>query len=321
MLRACCEGSFLLLYSEPNLTLSSLSTTSKHPFRRLIPVLEREARGIISNAIAVANAEKQRPQPQENGSLLQQYSSATKTTPASTQFTFTCDSQVPGTVRWPGKFQEMVSCNGILISKQGHSSKHSMSTQTMPGMSAEMNGSNGYNHDGSSKAASRGSGSSRRKSRRRLEKELDMAARHRRRIAADNYYQNPPKAEDIWICEFCEYERIFGEPPRALIQKYEIKDRRHRQEEADRKRLLEKAKAKSRKGRKNAKAPARGQTTNQNTPPEPEHADPDAPPMNMGNGHSTQSEEDYVDGPDDHYLDATGHHSHRGDPGIPAGAT
>ncbi|KAI8722269.1 hypothetical protein NCS52_00370400 [Fusarium sp. LHS14.1] len=269
---------------------------------------EREARGIISNAIAVANAEKQRPQPQENGSLLQQYSSATKTTPASTQFTFTCDSQVPGTVRWPG-----------------HSSKHSMSTQTMPGMSAEMEGSNGYNHDGSSKAASRGSGSSRRKSRRRLEKELDMAARHRRRIAADNYYQNPPKAEDIWICEFCEYERIFGEPPRALIQKYEIKDRRHRQEEADRKRLLEKAKAKSRKGRKNAKAPARGQTTNQNTPPEPEpepeHADPDAPPMNTGNGHSTQSEDDYVDGLDDHYLDATGHHSHRGDPGIPAGAT
>jgi hypothetical protein len=58
--------------------------------------------GIITNAIA--NAGKHPLPGQENVSLLQQYSSSNKSTPASTQFTFTCDSQVPGTVQWPGKF-------------------------------------------------------------------------------------------------------------------------------------------------------------------------------------------------------------------------
>lgn len=103
-----------------------------------------------------------------------------------------------------------------------------------------------------------GSRDSRRKNRQRLERELNAAARHRRQLAAEDNHRSPPKLSDIWICEFCEYERIFGEPPRALIRDYEIKDRRHRQEEADRKRLLEKAKAKSRKGRKSGKAPSKG---------------------------------------------------------------
>jgi len=80
-----------------------------------------------------------------------------------------------------------------------------------------------------------------------------MAARHRRQIASESYHHNKPKPEDIWICEFCEYERIFGSPPRALIRNYEIKDRRRRQEEADRKRLLEKAKSKNRKAKKGSK--------------------------------------------------------------------
>lgn len=81
-----------------------------------------------------------------------------------------------------------------------------------------------------------------------------MAAQHRRQVAAQSYYNSTPKPQDIWICEFCEYERIFGKPPRALIRNYEIKDRQHRQEEADRKRLLEKAKSKSRKAKKNGKS-------------------------------------------------------------------
>ncbi|KAF4463748.1 hypothetical protein FALBO_9418 [Fusarium albosuccineum] len=234
---------------------------------------EHEGSGIISNAIA--NAERLRPQDQENVSLLQQHSSATKTTPASTQFTFTCDSQVPGTIQWPAP---------------------SGSPGTLVG--------NGVYHDGSSKAASRGSGSSRRKSRRRLEKDLNMAARHRRQLAADDYYHNPPRLEDIWICEFCEYERIFGEPPMALIRDYEIKDRRHRQEEADRKRLLEKAKAKSRKGRKSGKASTRGghaanQNPAQGTTELEREREPGASPMVPDNSHSTQSEEDYADGIDD----------------------
>jgi hypothetical protein len=81
-----------------------------------------------------------------------------------------------------------------------------------------------------------------------------MAARHRRQIASESYHHNKPRPEDMWICEFCEYERIFGRPPRALVRNYEIKDRRQRQEEADRKRLLEKAKAKNRKAKKSSRA-------------------------------------------------------------------
>ncbi|KAI0867942.1 hypothetical protein GGS24DRAFT_245549 [Hypoxylon argillaceum] len=61
---------------------------------------------------------------------------------------------------------------------------------------------------------------------------------------------HPPAPEDYYLCEFCEYELIFGHPPEALIRQYEIKDRRRRREEAERRRLLEKAKMKSRKGKK-----------------------------------------------------------------------
>lgn len=149
---------------------------------------------------------------------------------------------------------------------------------------------------GSPKAASGSSGNSRRRTQRRLARELNVAARNRRELAADNYYHNPPKLADIWICEFCEYERIFGEPPRALIRDYELKDRRHRQEEADRKRLLEKAKAKSRKGKKSGKAPVKGSNVANNaaSQPQPEPVgDPGAPSMHADPSHSTQSEDDY----------------------------
>nr|RBQ94776.1 hypothetical protein FVER53263_02187 [Fusarium verticillioides] len=223
---------------------------------------EKEGSGIISNAIA--NAEKLRPQGQENVSLLQQHSIATRSTPASTQFTFTCDSQVPGTIQWPG-----------------HSSKHSMSTQAGPG---SLPLGSVAPHDGSSVAASRGSGSSRRDSKRRLDRSLERAARRRRQEAR----RDPTKTADEWICEFCEYEMIFGVPPRALIRQYEMKDRRRRQEEADRKRLLEKAKEKSRKARKGGKkAASRGENAAaQNPPQEPSTS------VDMNHNHSNQSGED-----------------------------
>lgn len=143
---------------------------------------------------------------------------------------------------------------------------------------------------------------SRRKGRQSLDRELSRAARHRRELATDSYYHNPPRPEDIWICEFCEYEQIFRTPPRALIQKYELKDRRQRQEEADRKRLLEKAKAKSRKSRKNAKSQAKTQTSAANEAA-PGHVDPlnenGGPPMQQGQSRSTQSEDDYDEYDDD----------------------
>lgn len=124
-----------------------------------------------------------------------------------------------------------------------------------------------------------------------------MAARERQQIATESYYHNPPTPEDIWICEFCEYERIFGTPPRALIRAYELKDRRHRAEETERKRLLDKAKAKSRKAKKNGKAPVKGNATaTQHASSQPHSEaleDQGAPPMHPDLSHSTQSEEDY----------------------------
>ncbi|RCI16610.1 hypothetical protein L249_2900 [Ophiocordyceps polyrhachis-furcata BCC 54312] len=224
-----------------------------------------ENSGIISNAIA--NAERMASQGHEKVSLLQQHSAAVKNTPASTQFTFTCDSHVPGTVQWPG-----------------HPSKYNMGSQ--------QSSCNSANND-SSKAGGADARQSRTKSRRHLERELKAAARQRRRKASD--LKHSLKAEDVWICEFCEYERIFGVAPRALIRDYEIKDRRLRQEEADRKRLLEKAKAKSRKGRKAARSGNRaGQGASHTTDQVPGEAtdEPDAPDMHHNPSHSTQSEED-----------------------------
>lgn len=133
----------------------------------------------------------------------------------------------------------------------------------------------------------------RRQARRELEKELRVAARQRRRLAAETYFANPPMAEDIWICELCEYERIFGEPPRALIRRYEAKDRKQRQEELDRKRLLEKAKAKSRKARKNGKLPTKvGQAQSQVE----SQGDQGGPSNDGGTSHSTQSEAEENEG-------------------------
>ena len=79
-----------------------------------------------------------------------------------------------------------------------------------------------------------------------------MAARQRKIQQQYTNIHHPPSLEDIWICEFCEYESIFGHPPEALIRQYEIKDRKERKRLAEKKRLLEKAKM---KGRKTKKAP------------------------------------------------------------------
>lgn len=175
--------------------------------------------------------------------------------------------------------------------------------------------------------ATAGRPNSRRRNRRRLEKELKSAARQRKQITLDSNHHNPPKIEDMWICEFCEYESIFGVPPRALIRDYEIKDRRIRQEEADRKRLLEKAKAKGRKAKKGKAPPKAANNMNHQTEQQP--LDDQTPPP--GNGHSTQSEEDYDEdyvaeydegypSPDGRVDDSGGTHPHPEYP-IPRPAT
>lgn len=91
------------------------------------------------------------------------------------------------------------------------------------------------------------------KPRRPLAKQYAIAARERRLRQEYSNYHHPPKEEDVWICQFCEYESIFGQPPQHLIRQYEAKDRRERKRMAEKRRLLEKAKMKGRKGKKGNK--------------------------------------------------------------------
>lgn len=92
------------------------------------------------------------------------------------------------------------------------------------------------------------------------------------------------------MCEFCEYESIFGQPPEALMRQYEIKDRRARRKEAEKRRLLEKAKMKGRKGKKGTKgAPKNSAAVKQGAQVPP------LPQGGQGMSQGTQSEEYYDD--------------------------
>lgn len=106
-----------------------------------------------------------------------------------------------------------------------------------------------------------------------------LAARRRKIQQHYANIHNPPSPEEFWMCEFCEYEAIFGEPPRALIRQYEIKDRKERRRLAEKRRLLEKAKMKGRKGKKATKNAAKQAGTQQPAQHNhgPEHAPMDPP--------------------------------------------
>lgn len=108
----------------------------------------------------------------------------------------------------------------------------------------------------------------------------------RRPIRPRKYYSNgPPNSNgETWICEFCEYESIFGEPPEALMRQYDIKDRKERRRLANQRRLLEKAKQKARKGRTSSKQKSNAQSSNNNAAPPP------APPPSATDSQGTQSD-------------------------------
>lgn len=159
-------------------------------------------------------------------------------------------------------------------------------------------------HDGSSAGSGDRHATPKRKGgRRRGERELARAAKDRRRDAQYKLRNNPPKPGDFWICEFCEYERIFGEPPMALIRQYEIKDQKLRRQEQERKRLLEKAKAKSRKAKKSGKAAGKNSGTTQSHSHQGVHPDDCHGPSTTTD---EEDEEEYVNGvdhEDGHYID------------------
>jgi hypothetical protein len=265
--------------------------------------MQAESPGIISRSIANANAEKSPITPargQENVSLLQQQASK-KSSPASTQFTFTCDSQVPGTVAWPGPSTTTMHQSPAVRGLNTQATQTSPNIPTAPhaGEKAKQ-GLAASQHTPNAQKQAQAPAEPAKKSRRQAGKEYLIAARQRRHAQQFKNYHNPPAPEDIWICEFCEYERIFGGPPRALIRQYEIKDRRAKKQEAEKRRLLEKAKMKGRKKKGNKAAPKSSQAVHN---PQPQHQQPQPPSMNQSQSQSqgTQSEEYFEDEYDDEY--------------------
>ncbi|KAI8966405.1 hypothetical protein F5Y11DRAFT_155111 [Daldinia sp. FL1419] len=253
-----------------------------------------ENSGIISNAIA--SAEKlQVPHGQENISLLHQEASTKHSPTSSAQFTFTFDSQNP--VSWPGSDPAPSKMGPTHHMNQTHSdyreSYNSLSARSQNGSGPPPNGSSNIQGGANATAQEAAKGSVQgnvppKKSKRRGNSLL-QAARQRRKETEYQNFHHPPAPEDIWICEFCEYERIFGRPPEALIRQYEIKDRRRRREEAERRRLLEKAKMKSRKGKKASKMPAKNNsnTSERNPTSTTGHAPP--PPHTNDHGDDDQN--------------------------------
>ncbi|EKG15059.1 hypothetical protein MPH_07742 [Macrophomina phaseolina MS6] len=272
--------------------------------------------GIISTAIANATAAghtSQQDKGKENVSLLQQ--EAAKTTPQKTQFTFTCGS--PNQPSWPsqnGAYPNATdarapppapsstgppSASRIPLPTQPNRSTNG--TQTSPQMNgAQQPVATGQPASPPGPNAQQGAPQQPKKPRRRPEKIYAMAARRRRLQQEYTNYHHPPSRDEIWICEFCEYEDIFGEPPRALIQQYEIKDRKEQKRMAEKRRLLEKAKMKGRKGKKAAKNSKNGATaSNQHSQQQhaPQHGyDHQIHPDGTVEGHDEYFEDDYDDG-------------------------
>ncbi|KAB2580139.1 hypothetical protein DBV05_g1281 [Lasiodiplodia theobromae] len=272
--------------------------------------------GIISTAIANANAAghtSQQSKGKENVSLLQQ--EAAKTTPQKTQFTFTCGS--PNQPTWPsanGAYPAAdprapppapspagpPSASRIPLPTQATRSTHG--TQTSPQMNgAQQPPTPGQQAPAPAPNAQQAAPQQQpKKPRRKPEKIYAMAARRRRLQQEYTNYHHPPARDDIWICEFCEYEDIFGEPPRALIRQYEIKDRKEQKRMAEKRRLLEKAKMKGRKGKKAAKT-AGGRQVAQNQHAQQQHGgqhgyDHQVHPDGTIDGQDEYFEDDYDDG-------------------------
>ncbi|KAL1627904.1 hypothetical protein SLS54_002171 [Diplodia seriata] len=249
----------------------------------------------------------------ENVSLLQQ--EAAKTTPQKTQFTFTCGSLnqpawpsangaypaadprapppapssagPPSASRIPLPTQAARSTHGTQTSPQMNGTQH----PPPPGQQAPPPAPNTQQATPQQQP---------KKPRRKPEKIYAMAARRRRLQQEYTNYHHPPARDDIWICEFCEYEDIFGEPPRALIRQYEIKDRKEQKRMAEKRRLLEKAKMKGRKGKKAAKGTGprqaqQAQHSQQQHTPQHDY-DQQVNPDGTIDGQDEYFEDDYDDG-------------------------
>lgn len=251
-----------------------------------------------------------------NGSLLHQQASR-KPTPAKTQFTFTASSDVawPGGIsmgssgHFLGSAPTSASLNSRAAPFQVHMNRGDMATQgtqTSPNIPANRRVAQPVapsqlapgNTRLNAQPAPAATGNQQapppqaKKTRpRRSGKEYAMAARQRRLQQEYNNYHHPPSSDEIWICEFCEYESIFGTPPEALVRQYEIKDRQEQRRLEEKRRLLEKAKMKGRKGKKGGKPGAKGSAASTPNPQQQPHQHHHMGDPSQMQSQGTQSEE------------------------------
>ncbi|KAL1310518.1 hypothetical protein AAFC00_000803 [Neodothiora populina] len=270
---------------------------------------------IISNAIANAQSQPTTPQKgRENVSLLSLPSPKSAT--PKTQFTFTCESDSSNKMLWPGHPQPPYSTpvpttshhQSYPIAPSPAALVHANTTQGTQ-TNLPMRGPNtaaGAMNVPQANAAGNPAGNPapRRPRRRRPSREYAHAARERRLQQEYNNYHHKPTKDNMWICEFCEYEDIWGVPPLALIRQYEIKDRAERKKAEEKRRLLEKAKMKGRKGKKNVRgknngAAAANQTSAHQGAQQYDHnGDPIQNPPHSQDGQDDYFDDDYDDGYD-----------------------
>jgi hypothetical protein len=275
-------------------------------------------------------------------SLLQQ--EAAKNSANKTQFTFTCGSDSANKMVWPGqengpypqppgayptsntsasahpqtaRARPPVRPDAPMVSTQG--------TQTSPRM-------NGTHAPAASRNAPPQKGAQPQQQQappppkpKRSAGKLYKHAANKRRIQQEYAnFHNPPK--DPWICEFCEFEDIFGYKPMALIRQYERKDRQERKRLAEKRRLLEKARMKGRKGKKASKKAQNNANNAQHAQnPPPGGYDPRADDGSLDPQDDEYYDDDYDDlppAPVPHCHHGCQHHPHpppQKVPGIPPG--
>ncbi|KAK5316887.1 hypothetical protein LTR70_006134 [Exophiala xenobiotica] len=213
--------------------------------------------GIISKAIANATTLLRNPlgKGQENVGVLDQQA---KTTPTNSQFTFTCESDAKG-VKFPE--QSLYSPDYAHRVNSAPAAAPSQTSKYNNNQATQYAGVGSQQAPPPQQPATNPPPQQKQRPRRRKGDVYALAARQRKLQQEYSNLQHPPSHEDIWICEFCEYESIFGSPPHALVRQYEIKDRRERKRLAEKRRLLEKAKLKGRKGKKQSKNAAKAANT------------------------------------------------------------
>ncbi|KAI5791853.1 hypothetical protein EDC01DRAFT_97194 [Geopyxis carbonaria] len=179
--------------------------------------------------------------------------------PKQTQFTFVCESPISANVSYVPSGPSGGGGSGGASETAYPKSVHTVGTQTSPGIS---NSNATYQQPPQS---------TKKKPHKLSRREQFQQQQRRRRQALANVANNNG---EIWICEFCEYESIFGTPPEALMRQYEIKDRKERRRLAEKRRLLEKAKQKSKKNSgKNAGKKAANHLNSAPPPPPPSTTD------------------------------------------------